>query len=638
MNPYRARPVLASRRVSLLIALLLAGCGDGTAHHPQVVPNDNRVAGGTMRGDTLEFTLDAVVAGWKPDANVDSTMTVQAFAALDGVPRIPGPLLRVAQGTVVRVQVTNHVPDSVLVVHGLRPGSTGVDTVQVAPNGTRAVIFTAGTPGTYLYRGATLGDRMKRSELPDGLLAGAIVIDAAGVPPDTSERIFVITTLDILPDTTKPEPRTDLFDLALNGVSWPFTERLLHQVNDSIRWRLINATATPHPMHLHGFHFTALAKGDGQRDTLYAADARRMEVTELMEPGSTLQMSWTPTRAGNWLFHCHIIAHIIPFPFRDDSVRAHGMHDLDDHPATAMSGLILGIEVRDRTASASVASAPAAVDASGAPARALRLFAQQASAPVVDDSVFTRGYVLQRGASAPARDSLDPSPPVLVLTRGERTAITVINHLPEHTSVHWHGMELESYYDGVAGWSGTGTRRAPLIAPNDSFVAIMTPPREGTFMYHPHMDEEDQITAGLFGPLIVLEPGERFDAATDLPFMLGDRIVGGKRAATVNGQAEPPPLRLRVGQTYRLRFLSMFAASPTNIRLHVDSVPLTWTPRAKDGAELPASARALRDATLHIGVGETYDVLFTPGKPQRAVLEFGVVDASTPIRLVVDVR
>jgi FtsP/CotA-like multicopper oxidase with cupredoxin domain len=48
----------------------------------------------------------------------------------------------------------------------------------------------------------------------------------------------------------------------------------------------------------------------------------------------------------------------------------------------------------------------------------------------------------------------------LVLVRGETAAITVINRLPEATTVHWHGMELESVYDGVAGWSRTGDHTA----------------------------------------------------------------------------------------------------------------------------------------------------------------------------------
>ena len=45
---------------------------------------------------------------------------------------------------------------------------------------------------------------------------------------------------------------------------------------------------------------------------------------------------------------------------------------------------------------------------------------------------------------------------VLELTRGERVAITIVNRSHDRAAVHWHGIELESYPDGVAGFSGAG--------------------------------------------------------------------------------------------------------------------------------------------------------------------------------------
>jgi len=615
--------------------LTLLACCDRAPRdtRKQVVPNDNRQASGTRRGDTLVFTLDAQLAAWRPDLDVDSAVTVQSFAAADGVPRIPGPLLRVTAGTIVEIRVANHLADSTLVVRGLRPGTAGDDTLQVRAGETRTTHFTASTPGTYLYRGRTSGDRLAPSEARDGPLSGAIVIDEAGALPDTSERIFVITTLDVLPDSTKPEPRDDLFDLAINGLSWPHTESLAYGVGDTVRWRWLNATATPHPMHLHGFHFTMLAKGDGRTDTTFAADARRVEVTEHLSAGTTARLQWVPTRAGNWLFHCHILPHILPFPVRPDSARAHHAgDDASSHPRQSMSGLVLGIAVSDRAA----AAPPPMADEN---TRSLRLFAQQSSAPPVEDTAFARGYVLQQGGNAPRADSISVPGPMLLLTRGERTAITVINRLPEPTSVHWHGMELESYYDGVAGWSGAEARRAPMIAPRDSFVALMTPPRAGTFMYHPHMEEEEQITAGMFGPMIVLEPGERFDPSTDFVFMLGNALVNGKRGETLNGARTFAPRRLRVGTTYRLRFLNLNAASSAEVLLHTDSIPLRWVPRAKDGADLPPALRSERPARLsRIGVGETYDFTWRPTRAQHVVLEIRALDADAPFRVPFDVR
>ena len=644
MGGIAAPSAMAHHRIARSALLFIAVLGCRAAPRQTASPvatNDNRVAGGVRRGDTLVFAIEARLAAWRPDSDVDSAVTVQAFAAPDGVPRIPGPLLRVSSGTVVEIHVSNSLADSTLVVHGLRPGTIGDDTLHVAAGTTRTVHFTAGSSGTYLYWGRTHGDRMERSETRDAPLTGAIIVDAPGVSPDTNERVFVITTLDVLPDSSKPEPRDDMFDLAVNGRSWPHTEPLRYAIGDTVRWRWLNGTNTPHPMHLHGFHFTALAKGDGRTDTTYAPDAQRTEVTEYISPGTTVQLQWVPTRAGNWLFHCHIVGHVVPFPPRPDSVRSHmltmngaGMRDDVSHVTRSMSGLVMGIAVSDSGTSNSSAASLAGEDIS----RRMRLFAQQSSAPAINDTAHARGYALQHGVTAPRADSINVPGPILVLARGERTAITVINRLSEPTSVHWHGMELESYYDGVSGWSGADGRRAPVIVPGDSFVAVMTPPRAGTFMYHPHMEEEDQLSAGMFGALIVLEPGERFDPATDLVFLLGDAIVDKVRGATMNGARTFAPLRLHVGTTYRLRFLNINPAASGEALLHTDSVPLRWRPRAKDGADLPLSRRREQPSTLRrIGVGETYDFTWTPTRPMRATLDVTVFDVKAPFRVPIEV-
>ncbi|WP_411281837.1 multicopper oxidase domain-containing protein [Gemmatimonas sp.] len=80
--------------------------------------------------------------------------------------------------------------------------------------------------------------------------------------------------------------------------------------------------------------------------------------------------------------------------------------------------------------------------------------------------------MLQRGSERPAPDSIVvPSTP-LVLTRGEPTRIVVHNSLPIPLSVHWHGMELDSSYDGVGHGSGVqGHTRSPIV-PGDSDECI----------------------------------------------------------------------------------------------------------------------------------------------------------------------
>jgi hypothetical protein len=69
---------------------------------------------------------------------------------------------------------------------------------------------------------------------------------------------------------------------------------------------------------------------------------------------------------------------------------------------------------------------------------------------------------------------------VLVLTRGEPTSIVVVNRSGAPTAVHWHGIELDSYFDGVVGWGGVPGRTTPAIRPGRSFEVRVTPPRAGS--------------------------------------------------------------------------------------------------------------------------------------------------------------
>ena len=172
--------------------------------------------------------------------------------------------------------------------------------------------------------------------------------------------------------------------------------------------------------------------------------------------------------------------------------------------------------------------------------------------------------------------------PVLTVTRGERTAMTVVNQLAELTSVHWHGIELESYYDGIPGWSGAGTKTAPYIAPADSFTAVFTPPRAGTFMYHAHADDIHQLAAGLYGPLIVLEPGQKWDPVTDHVFGIGQEGEKAPAWNVLNGVPAAEPMQFKAGVKHRLRFYNMTIDDEADVIIENDSGVVKWTPVAKD--------------------------------------------------------
>jgi FtsP/CotA-like multicopper oxidase with cupredoxin domain len=379
-------------------------------------------------------------------------------------------------------------------------------------------------------------------------------------------------------------------------------------------------------MHLHGFYYRVDSRGDGMVDTTYRVGAGDRVVTEGSGGGTTFTMSWVPERAGNWLFHCHIPEHFArrgPLGMPLTAPPAMAMHDGMNHALDAMGGLVLGITVRPSPTTAAVAvAAPRESER-----RHLRLLVRRNAGGT--DSLPYFGFAIQDGAVVPPRDSgLHVGPP-LVLVRGQPTSITVVNTLDEPTAVHWHGIELESYFDGVAGFSGDGSRTSPVIAPRDSFEARMTPPRAGTFIYHTHVDEERQELAGLAGPLIVLEPGVRYDAATDRAILFTSPLAfdDQRTAVLIDGSLTPPPLVLRAGTTYRLRFVNMTLRRPTlRIELLRDTTLLRWRPLAKDGADLPTDRRVVGPA-LHargISIGETYDVEVTPDRPGELQLAVSI--------------
>lgn len=190
-----------------------------------------------------------------------------------------------------------------------------------------------------------------------------------------------------------------------------------------------------------------------------------------------------------------------------------------------------------------------------------------------------------------------------------------MNQLPEPTSVHWHGIELESYYDGVAGYSGDGKRITPAIPPGGSFEARFTPPRSGTFIYHTHIDEVRQQRAGLSGALLVVDDPNSYDSERDLVLLITAPRKRADDAAVVllNGSSAPPPRLMRVGQHYRLRFINIHTARPSmRMRLLRDSSLMTWRGIAKDGMDLPADQVREGPSEIQMGNGETFDFDFVP--------------------------
>ena len=314
-------------------------------------------------------------------------------------------------------------------------------------------------------------------------------------------------------------------------------------------------------------------------------------------------MTWAPEEPGNWLFHCHVAFHtsmylspkLVPDP--PDPVLVHPQH--------GMRGMVLAVTIKPGR---STARRPGTV----AGAREIRLIAQ--AAPKRFQGLFDEmAFVRQEGNTPPAADSVPiPSSP-LVLERGQPVRITIVNRMRAPTGVHWHGIEVPSYSDGVPDWSGMGTRTAPTIEPGDSFTAEFTPPRSGTFIYHAHANETFQVNLGLYGALLVVDSG-RYDPEHERLILLGGNISGGRKPR-INGKNVPDTLRIRAGESYRLRLIHIIPDWTARIALFRGDSVLSWRALAKDGAELPPHQQTVRTADFIAGPGETMDFEYRPVAP-----------------------
>jgi FtsP/CotA-like multicopper oxidase with cupredoxin domain len=595
-----------------------------TAQSPPAAPlplpspseaNSNRVPAGTLENGVLTLHLELRPADWYPEADSGPSMKVYAFGEERKAAQVPGPLIRVQQGTQIRVTLRNLLP-AAAVVHGLHehPGEAS-DVVQVPAGEVREVRFSAGVAGTYQYWASAGGPAFRgRPFKEDSQLTGAFIVDPPGSV--AADRVFVIGLWRSQISQVRSQ------DVAvINGKSWPYTERLTYAAGEPVRWRWINASDANHPMHLHGSYYRVDSAGDGERDQIFDATQQQMVVTHGLMSGSTMSTFWIPL-AGRWVFHCHLVAHFLP-EMNVANALAGQPERIHEHGMNHMAGLVMGITVTgDRAAIVSHGRR-----------RKLRLLVRER--PAHDGSPAGYSYQIEESHKLIPENASNLGPP-LILERGRPVEITVVNQLREPTAVHWHGIELESYYDGVVGWGARGSEITPAVEPGKSFQVRFTPARAGTFIYHTHMNDEAQLFGGLYGPLVVLEPGARFDGSTD-QIVLISRGGGNEFTAPhlLNGSAAPPMLHWRKGQRSRLRLIDINPNNPAVVSLLGPAGLVQWRAVAKDGADLPTGQAVVQSSQQLIWTGETYDFEYEAREPGSLRLEIeNIATAAIPWKTV----
>ena len=218
-----------------------------------------------------------------------------------------------------------------------------------------------------------------------------------------------------------------------------------------------------------------------------------------------------------------------------------------------------------------------------------------------------------------------PGPRIRV-TEGDRIRMVVTNHLPESTTLHWHGLIVPNAMDGAA-----EITQDP-IEPGDTFTYEFTTEQYGTYFYHSHDHIDRQQGLGAYGALIIdpKDPADAYDVDQELVVQLQEWLErdGYTYPAmpmegampnyfTINGKAYPSTqtIHLNVGDRLLVRFIG--TSSGFIHPMHIHGGPFEVV--AIDGFPVPEGTGELRD-TVNIGPGQRYDVIWTAQEPGKWLL------------------
>ncbi len=104
--------------------------------------------------------------------------------------------------------------------------------------------------------------------------------------------------------------------------------------------------------------------------------------------------------------------------------------------------------------------------------------------------------------------------PTLRFKEGDYAIIYVKNNLNEETSVHWHGLILPNFYDGVPYLT------TPPIEPGNTQKYEFPLVHNGTYWYHSHTGLQEQL--GVYGSIIIEPKESKFEYDKDLVLVFSD--------------------------------------------------------------------------------------------------------------------
>jgi len=199
-------------------------------------------------------------------------------------------------------------------------------------------------------------------------------------------------------------------------------------------------------------------------------------------------------------------------------------------------------------------------------------------------------------------DGTAPGPTIHV-RQGDTLRVILTNHLPAPTTIHWHGMSVPADMDGTPGFS-----QAP-VQPGQSFIYQFVVRQSGTYIYHTHVDDLNQLDRGLYGAVVV-EPStpELARPTHDYLMLISSWKIfsATENYFSINGKSYPlgKPFRVRQGDRVRVRLIDISGTEFHTMHLHGHHFELM----AVDGQPVIGQRQSM--ATVTLGPGEMRDIEF----------------------------
>jgi hypothetical protein len=205
--------------------------------------------------------------------------------------------------------------------------------------------------------------------------------------------------------------------------------------------------------------------------------------------------------------------------------------------------------------------------------------------------------------------------PTIQVNQGDHVRVVFENHLPEPTSMHWHGFEDSIRNDGMPGIS------QPPLKPGGRFVYEFDIHQEGTYFYHSHMAMQEM--AGMLGGFI-MHPSEPYRPHCDKDFLIHLQEYAVLPSNTVpntmnmefnwlllNGRAAPAntPLIVKLGDRVRIRFVNL-GMDHHPMHMHGHTFYVTGT----EGGRIPETGWWPGNTVL-VGVAQARAVEFVANNP-----------------------